>query len=412
MRWLAINIRTFLLAFVLGVSVWLSAVTGADPDEVQVYPNPIPLEVIGQDPSLVLTSTIPSTIEVRLRAPHSVWEKLTAQENSVTSILDISGLSAGEHTQSVQVLIAERPVQIVLITPETVTFTLEPLAHQPLPVDIELNGQPAVGFQAGDPVVEPTQIAISGPDSLVRQAARARVVISLDDVRESIDAVFNIQVVDDNNKVLTGVTINPESAQVMIPLSPQSGYRDLAVKVLMQGQVASGYRLENISVFPPVITVFAPDPELVNALPAVVDTQPLDIQDAKANISTRLALTLPENITIVGTKTVEVEVDITPIQTSLTLNLPIEIIGLPDGFDADLSPEFVDVIISGPVPILDALAAQDIKVTVDVTGLDLGTHQLEPKVEVFVENVLKGSILPGTVEVVLTVRPTPTPPIP
>jgi len=408
MRGIASNIRTFLLAFILGVSVWISAVTGADPDDEKPYPNPVPLEVIGQDPSLVLTSLIPSTIEVTLRAPRSVWDQLNAQEDSVSSILDISGLSAGEHTQPVQVRINARPVQIVLITPETITFTLEPLKTQTLPVDISLTGQPAVGFQTGEPTVEPTQIAISGPESIVNQAMKARVLVNLDGTRESIDAAYDIQVVDDQNKVLNGITINPESAQVKIPLSPQSGYRDLAVKVLMQGQVASGYRLENITLFPPVITVFAPDPELVNALPAVVDTQPLDIQDAKANISTRLALSLPDNIEIVGTKTVEVQVDITPIQTSLTLHLPINLIGLPEGFEAQISPEIVDVIISGPVPVLDALTPQDIKVTVDVTGLDLGTHQLEPKVEVFVENVLKGSILPSTVEVVLSVKPTPT----
>src|SRR5262245_2929679 len=397
MRDLSSNIRTFLLAFVLGVSVWISAVTGADPADEQRYPNPVPLEVIGQDPSLVLTSPIPSTVEVRLRAPRSVWEQLKTQENSVTSILDISGLSAGEHTQPVQVRIIPRPVQIVLKTPETVTFTLEPLKTQPLPVEISLTVQPAVGFQAGEPSVEPTQIAISGPESIVNQATHARVVVKLDKARESIDAAFDIQVVDDQNKVLNGVTINPESAQVKIPLSPQSGYRDLAVKVLMQGQVASGYRLENITVFPPVITVFAPDPERVNALPAVVDTQPLNIQDAKVNISTRLALSLPDDIDIVGpNKTVEVRVDITPIQTSLTLHLPINLVGLPDGFDAQISPEIVDVLISGPVPVLDSLTAQDIKVTVDVAGLDLGTHQLEPKVEVFVENVLEGSILPST----------------
>ena len=69
----------------------------------------------------------------------------------------------------------------------------------------------------------------------------------------------------------------------------------------------------------------------------------------------------------------------------------------------------MDVIISGPLPVLDALTPQDISVSIDVTGLDLGTHQLEPKVEVFVENVLEGSILPGTVEVVLSILGTPTP---
>ena len=410
MRWLASNIRTFLLALVLGASVWLSAVTGADPDEVLPFPRPVPLEVIGQDPSLILTSEIPPTIEVTLRAPRSVWELLIAQENSVHGILDITGLSAGEHTQVIQIRIGARPAKTVLVTPETVTFTLEPLSTQSLPVDIIISGKPAVGYQAGDATIEPTQIAISGPESIVKQAARARVQVNLDDVRESIDEAFDVQVLDDKNTILNGVSINPQSARVMIPISPQSGYRDLAVKVVVNGQVAAGYRLENISVFPPVITVFAKDPELVNELPGVVETQALDLQDAKENISTRLALTLPESITIVGTKTVQVQVAISPIQTSLTLlDQPIKIIGLPDGFESHISPETVDVIISGPLPVLDALTAQDITVSVDVTGLDLGTHQLEPKVEVFVENVLEGSILPGTVEVVLSILSTPTP---
>ena len=410
MHWLASNIRTFLLALVLGASVWLSAVTGADPDEVRPFPNPVTLEVIGQDPSLILTSEIPPTIEVTLRAPRTVWEQLIAQENSVQGILDITGLSAGEHTQVIQIRIGARPAKTVLTTPETITFTLEPLSTQSLPVDIIVSGQPAVGYQAGEATVEPTQIAISGPESLVRQATRARVLVSLDDVRESIDEVFDVQVLDDRNIILNGVSINPQTANVLIPISPQSGYRDLAVKVVVSGQVAAGYRLENISVFPPVITVFAEDAELVNALPGVVETQGLDLQDARENISTRLALTLPETVTIVGTKTVQVQVAISPIQTSITLlDQPINIIGLPDGFDFQISPETVDVIISGPLPVLDALTPQDISVSIDVTGLDLGTHQLEPKVEVFVENVLEGSILPGTVEVVLSILGTPTP---
>ena len=410
MHWLASNIRTFLLALVLGASVWLSAVTGADPDEVRPFPNPVTLEVIGQDPSLILTSEIPPTIEVTLRAPRTVWEQLIAQENSVQGILDITGLSAGEHTQVIQIRIGARPAKTVLTTPETITFTLEPLSTQSLPVEIIVNGQPAVGYQAGEATVEPTQIAISGPDSIVRQATRARVSVSLDDVRESIDEVFDVQVLDDRNIILNGVSINPQTARVMIPISPQSGYRDLAVKVVVNGQQAPGYRLENISVFPPVITVFAEDPELVNGLPGVVETQALDLQNAKENISTRLALTLPETVTIVGTKTVQVQVAISPIQTSLTLlDQPINIIGLPDGFAAQISPQTVDVIISGPQPVLNALTPQDITVSIDVTGLDLGTHQLEPKVEVFVEDVLKGSILPGTVEVVLSILGTPTP---
>ena len=313
MRWLASNIRTFLLALILGVSVWVSAVSSADPNEVRAYPTPIPLEVIGQDPSLVLTSDVPSTVEVSLRAPSSVWELLVTQDKSVRAVLDLSGLSAGEHTVEVQITVSLRPYQIVLKNPTTVTVQLESLSTQTLPLVLTLNGQPGAGYQAGQAKFDSNEVSISGPEFLVKRAARARILVSLDSIRENIDQTVPVQILDAQNEILRGLTINPESVHVNIPISQPSGYRDVAVKVIVQGQVAAGYRLENISVFPPVITVFASNPELVNTLPGVVETQPLDLQDQKEDISTRLSLDLPSNITIVGAQTVQVQVTISPI---------------------------------------------------------------------------------------------------
>jgi YbbR domain-containing protein len=411
MRWFAKNIRTLLLALVLGVSVWISAVTSADPDEVRLYPNRIPLEVVGQDPSLVITSEVPETIEVSLRAPRSVWEQLTALERSVQATLDLTGLSAGEHVVDIQIRFLVRPVQIVLANPASVTVDLEPISVRPLPVELSLVGEPALGYQAGDATLEPAEVMISGPESLVKRAAKARVRVSLEGARENIDQAVNVQIVDEASNPLNGLTLTPASVRAIVPVSQQGGFRDVAVKVVVTGQIAAGYRLENISVFPPIVTVFASDPELVTALPGVVETQPLDLQGAKDDISARLALDLPENITIVGgAQTVQVTVGISPIQTSLTLlNQSINVIGLSEGLAAQVLPQTVDVIISGPLPALDALAPKDVIVTVDVTGLARGTYQLNPKVEVLVDNVLVESILPGTVEVVISIPPTPTP---
>ncbi|MBN2118707.1 MAG: hypothetical protein JW730_19210 [Anaerolineales bacterium] len=410
MRLLAKNIRTFLLALVLGLSVWVSAVSAADPNEVHTYPRPIPIEPVGQDPSLVLINEIPETMEVSLRTPRSVWEVLTAREDAVRATLDLTGLSAGEHTVEIQVAVAMRPYQIVLADPAVVTVDLESLSTKTFPLALSLSGQPAAGYQAGEATMEINEVAVAGPESLVRQATRARVPVSLDGVRETIDESVPIQMLDGQNKVLKGLTIDPETVRVNVPISQQGGYRDVAVKVIVQGQVAAGYRLENIRVFPPVITVSASDPESVDQLPGVVETQPLDLQDRKEDITTRLALDLPADITIVGAQTVQVQVSISPIQTSLTLlNQPINVNGLSEGLAAEVFPQTVDVIFSGPLPVLDALTSQNITVSVDATDLEAGTYQLTPGVKVSVENVLVESILPGTVEVVISVPVTPTP---
>lgn len=410
MRLFAKNIRTFLLALVLGVSVWVSAVSAADPNEVRAYPNPVPIEVVGQDPSLVRTSEVPASLSVTLRAPRSVWESLIARENAVRAILDLHGLSTGEHTVEIQVLIDMRPYQLVQADPSTVTVVLESLAKKTFPLALSLSGQPAAGYEAGEAATELDEVTISGPESLVEQATRARVSVSLDAKRESIDESVPLQILDGQNKVLQGLTINPEAVRVNVPISPQAGYRDVAVKVVVQGQVAPGYRLENIRVFPPVVTVSSSNPELVNQLPGVVNTQPLDLQDRKENINTRLALNLPAEITIEGGPTVQVQVSISPIQTSITLlNQPINVNRLSEGLAAQVFPQTVDVIVSGPLPVLDALTSEDITVSVDATGLEIGSYQLTPEVSVSVENVLVESILPGGVEVVISVPSTPTP---
>jgi YbbR domain-containing protein len=410
MRLFVRNLRTFLLALVLGISVWVSAVSTADPNESHAYPKPIALQKIGQDPSLVITSDLPSTVDVSLRAPHSVWESLIARADSVRATLDLTGLSAGEHSVNVQITVDMRPYQLVLVNPATLTVDLESVATQTYPLVLSLAGQPAAGYQAGDVSMDLTEVAVSGPESLIQQVAQARVVVNLDNIRESIDESLQIQVVDEQNKALKGLTINPESVRVNIPISQQGGFRDVAVKVIVQGQQAPGYRIENISVFPPVITVFAENPELVNALPGVVETQPLDLQDRREDVSTRLSLDLPDNITIIGSKTVQVQVSISPIQTSLTLsNQPINVIGLSEGLSAQVFPQSVDVIISGPVPVLDALTSQDITVYVDCKGLGVGDYQLEPKVNPLVDNILVESILPSKVEVVIALPSTATP---
>ena len=412
LHWLVTNFRTFMWAFLMALAVWVAAVSIADPDEVRQYPTPIPVEIIGQDSSLVLTGDVPKQISLSLRAPSSVWDKLTNEENQMRAVLDLSGLSAGEHTIDLQIQIPANPVRIESVTPRTATFTLEPLATQTFPVELNILGEPAIGYQVGIPSLEPDKIIVSGPQSQVERVAQVRVPINLADARESIEQVVSLQVLDANNQVISGLGLNPTEVQVSLPVSQQGGYRDMAVKVLVSGQVASGYRLANISVFPPVVTVFSGDPALVNSLPGVLETQSLDLENASDEVSTRLSLNLPEGISLVGDQTVLVRVNVTPIQSSLTLsNKNVEIEGLPAGWFAQVAPESVDVILSGPLPLLETLSPQEARVYIKVTGFAEGVYQLTPNVEILISDITVESILPEAVEVVISKTPlrTPTP---
>jgi YbbR domain-containing protein len=408
-RWISLNYRTFLWALALAVAVWIAAVTAADPDETRQLPIPVPVEIIGQDPSLVVNSDIPREVEITLRAPHSVWNGLDADPSLVHVILDLSGLSAGEHTSELQIQVDARPVQILATSPKSVSFSLESIATKPFPVDVTFSGESSVGYQIGEAMIEPAEVIVAGAQSQVEKVARTHISVDLDGVRENVDQTLTVEVLDANGEPVEGVTVSPEAIHVSLPVSQQGGYRDVAVKVIMAGRVASGYRLTDISVFPPVVTIYAADPELVNNLPGVVETAPLDLQNAKEDINTRLALNLPEGVTIVGDQTVLIQTGVSAIESSITLDgEKVEIIGLENGLTAIVSPLTVDVIVSGPLPILDTITHQDVRITVDLTNLEIGTHQVIPRIEVLISDVIVESILPNTIEVVISVAGIPT----
>lgn len=413
-KWLFRNLSIFGLALVLAVAVWVSAVTSADPDEVRVYPRIVPLEIVGQDPGLVNTNPIPEQISLTLRAPRSVWDKLSTTDDAVRAIIDLAGLSAGQHNIPIQVQVRIRPVRVVSVSPENVDLTLEPLATKTFPINLAIRGETAVGYQAGTPELNSKQVVVSGPASLIATVGQVQADLSIAGLREDVQLSLPLRAVDAKGLQVDGLSLNPESVQVHAPVTQQGGYRDIAVKVLVHGQVAGGYRLTNISVFPPVLTVYSSTPALVNDLPGYVETQPLNLDGASQDIETRLGLNLPTGISAVGDQTVQVQAGIAPIEGSLSLNnMKVEIVGLADGLKAQISPQTVDVILTGPLPLLDKLSAGDVKIIVDVTGLAAGTHQLTPQAQIIINDVQIQSINPGTIEVILspagTTTPVPTP---
>ncbi len=416
MRSFGTNLRTLLWALALALAVWVAAVTSADPDEVHALPNPVKLEVVGQDPSLIINGNFPQQVEVTLRAPSSVWERINADPSSVRAILDLSGLSSGQHTLNIQIQVNERPVRLISATPTSVSLSLEPIDTRTIKISLNTSGEPSIGYQTGEALIEPSQVEITGAESLVSKIAKATVDVSLDGLRENVDRTLPVVLLDESGKSINGgISPLPPDVHVTIPVSQQGGYRDLAVKVVARGQVASGYRLSNISVYPPVVTVYSGDPAVVSALPGIVETQPLDLQNAKDDINTRLNLNLPAGVSVIGEQSVLIQAGISPIESSLTLsNETVQVTGLSSNLTAQVLPATVDVIVSGPLPLLDTLTRQDVRVTVDTTGLTAGTHQLIPKVEILIADVTVESILPGTIEVTLVqtnslITPTVTP---
>jgi YbbR domain-containing protein len=396
------NLGTLSLAFVLAFAVWISAVVAADPNDQRDYPRPLSLEVRGQDPSLILLGTLPSQVSVRLSAPLSLWDQLIGDTQSLQAYIDLTGLEPGEYTLPIEIESNLRPLRIVRVLPEEVTIQLEPRAVREFIVNAQVEGQPALGFQAEETSIEPRVAAISGPQRIVMDIYEVVASMNINNAREPISRQVNLQALDADGNVLSGLTIEPAFVTVTQNIRQAGGYRDVAVKVETIGQPASGFRVTDISVEPTIVTLFSTDPSLVLELPGFVGTVPLDLTNLNEDVQTRLSLALPPGVIVVGSEqSVEVTIGIAPIESSLLVTLPVEVRNLAAGYEAELSPQTVSVILSGPLTVLQRLAADDVRLYVVVSGLPAGTHLLEPQAEIIPDDVSLLSITPSSIQVII-----------
>jgi YbbR domain-containing protein len=278
-----------------------------------------------------------------------------------------------------------------------------------VPVRVRLEGNTPLGYVARPPESNTLTVTVSGPASLVAQVVEAQAVVSVEGRRADVDGEFDLRPYDAQGKEVPYIALTPSRITVHIAIEQMSGFRDVAVTARLTGQVASGYRISGITVDPPVVTVYGA-PEVISQIPGYLETAPLDLENTKESLDVRLPLVAPEGVSLLMKEPlVVVRVTVVPIEGSMTVRRPVEIQGLAPGLTATVAPEEVEVILNGPLPVLEELRPEDVRVLVDLFNLTPGQYSREPQVVVTPPGVTVGAILPATVQVEISIPVTPTP---
>lgn len=412
------NLPSFMTALVFAVAVWIFAVTQSDPTQTRAYPSQVDLEIFGLDPNLMIVNDINDKVTLTVRAPASILDQLENDSSLITAVLDLSGLEAGVHTLTPQINIGLSPAEVVRLSPATVYIKLDTVVTREFPILIKMIGNPTIGFEVQEPELSAENVTISGPKTLVDSIDQVLGEVSVVDASEDIQRTVDLVAYDEEGQEVEGISITPDSIEVLIPVTQRGGYRTVVVKIVTSGQIAAGYRLTDIYSMPPTVTIFSSDPTLVESIPGFIETTPINLNGANESLEIRVALNLPEGINVVGSQNVTVQIGIEPIESSISFsNIAVQTEGLQDGLTAIISPQFVDVFLSGPLNLLEQLDPTTLLVVIDLTDRGPGTYQLAP--EVILENgdVQVDAILPNTIEVTIvegngnqggSITPTPT----
>lgn len=406
-RWLGRNLSTIILAFILSVVVWISAVLTADPNEELTF-RPVTIEKVGLASDLLIVSEVPGQVRLTLRAPRSIWDQLNKNPDLVTAWIDLTGYGPGTHIVEVKTKVDISPIRYESIDPQEIEITLERLVSKELPVELQESGDLSLGYTRGVPILEPESIRISGAESAVERASQAIVKLDISGAIAMIERSLPVEIIDINGDRIENVTISPKEVKVSLPVDLLGGFKNVAVKVVTTGQVANGFRLTNIAISPPTVTLFSDDPNVLDNVPGFVETLPVDLTGLNEYTELNAGLNLPQGISLVRDPRVLVQISVAAIEGSLTLTVPVEVIGLSPEFQTIISPTTVDIIVAGPLIILDTLSAEDFLVILDLTGLPIGVYQRTPEVDILPAEIRLQTILPETVEVTIEAAPTPT----
>jgi YbbR domain-containing protein len=392
-------VASFLLAFALAVFIWLNATRTEDP--IQTRFLEVPVSFVGLPADTVLVSGDQDTIvQLRLEGPRSVLQEVTPEDFVAT--VDLSQVPPGQETSVEINVVGSRPgATISFITPEQVDVLLEQQVTKRVPVEVDLRGTVARGHTQGEPLLEPGEITVSGPAGRVGQLDFAQVTMFLNNAvettTESIPPIFY----DQQGRVasVTGLQLDTNEVVVTVPVEESAGFADKLVTVVWTGEPAPGYRLLSVSADPPSVLVEG-RPAQVNRLTSV-RTEPIDITGLTSSFQQAAILDLPEGITTEADQNVMVNIEIEPILTTSTYNRTPDLIGLGSGLEAVVVPEQVRVVLFGPLPVLDSLVEEDVRVTLDVFGLGPGSYSIEPRVDVPDRGIEVRSIQPTAVTVTI-----------
>lgn len=407
------NLIWFGGSLALAFFVWTIATFQSDPIQQQPFVERIPIQIT-PDTGLLITTTQPSDQQTRLviRAPRSVLDLLTREEIEVWA--DLTGLGSGVHTVELQSRLARQPATIVDMSPRQMRVVLEEADARQVPLRAVVSSEPPAGFSREEPRfdVNLNQVEVSGPASRVEEVVAAQVSLNLSNQRGPYEADIRLGAVDADGNPVSDVTLDPQIVHVQVNIQRRDDVREVSVRPNIQGSPPEGYVLNSLSYSPQAVLISG-SPAQLATLPDVLATQPVDLTNRAGSFSLSVPVVLPSaDLLLLADQMITVTVEINPLTTSRQFEgVPVEIIGLETGLAARPVPNRVTVLLTGPQPELTDLTAQDIRVAIDVNGLDVGAHSLTPTISIQQGQIpaTNVSVLPGEIDIEITQDSTQSP---
>lgn len=277
---------------------------------VRIDNLPENLQLKTRDPKTSITVWgSPDVIEDFQKRRREELVRATVDAGEATDGISSYGVAVGPRSELANVEIRDFP-SIQLEFEEKVTVTRK--------VEVVPGGELPAGFEFGTADVNPSDVQISGPKSLVLNIGSVQAKLNLTGLPSGATYRAKVELIDKEGNILTEGQVSrlPTEVEITPALTPAKPRRSLLISPRFSGQPKVGFRIVRISVNPSQVRVQGDRDKLANV--TVLETEPISLEGMLQTSRRQVSLILPPGITIQGSRTVEVTVvvEAIPVSTS------------------------------------------------------------------------------------------------
>ncbi len=384
------------VSFVLGISLWIFVADTENPSLVDSFPAPITVEAVNVGDSLAVANQLP-TITLRVAAASDRWERLNA--SNFRAFVDLNGFGARSQDVPVQVEVVDvSGVRVVDTSPRVITVNLENQLTNRVPVTTRAVGQLPIGYELGPMTPAVSTVMVRGAESLVALVSEAVAEINVTGLTAGVEPGVNLKPVGVGGGEIRGVRIDPKTVKVGVQVIQSTIVRTVPLTVDVTGVPDTGYRVASVSTSPSTIQIQGAV-QVLQVIDRIV-LPAVDVAGARADIARSLAVPLPQGVSAIGASRATVTITIAQIGGAQRTTFGIQALNVPQRLSVRFTSPTVEVVLNGPIPALNALLPEDVKVTVDVAGRTAGTYTLPVRVQV-PDGITVGFVQATTAEVTI-----------
>ena len=401
-RFLVRNWPLKVAAIVLATLLYAGFVVSQNARDVSVS---IPIEAPRQPADAVLLTDLGTVTRITYIVTDG--SDLRPSTSSFRATVDLSDVdpALGPTFVPVQLEAVDERIRIITWEPLRVRVQLDPFVTRRVPVQVH-PGEVPEGLDVREPVVDPTEVEVSGPQSVVERVVAVRAAVLIEPSALNVDRDVPLVPIDLVGEVLRPVDVEPATAHVTIAVFRDLSNRSLPVSPRVAGTPAAGFEIESVTVDPVLVSVEGNADELASL--DRISTDPISVAGATSDIETLVRLDLPTGILALGDPTVRVTIRFHPVTETRSYTAGIRLVGARDDRSYALSTDRVVVTIFGSPADLNRLAALPLTVDAAVADLDPGASLVRLQANLATGLTLV-SIAPVTITVTVGVSVTPSP---